>query len=183
MTACSLAQDGIPYLEFNLRNSGNAVEVVWQIEAGNTCQDVEIWRGTDSLDLQQVYVYPGICGDNDSIKSYSYIDRPSTAGIRYYYRIVIITDRSAIKSLVVYPNNSPEVFPNPASNKVWIIRDPNHDYNSYLIYDSSGREILRVVKPEISERIMLHDLSAGDYFIRYEKQAETHSGRLRITRR
>jgi hypothetical protein len=176
----SWGQEGIPYLDFKLRNSGRSVEVEWQILPGNFCQDVEIWRGTDSSQLHQVFIYPGICGDDDSLKTYSYIDLPPVSGITYYYRIIVISDRTEIKSLVVYPNNKTELFPNPAQNRVWIIRDPGEQYERYSIYDLNGRQIISIDDPEISERLNLDGIPSGEYIVRYESRAGIVHERLKI---
>lgn len=173
-------QDGIPYLDFSLRNSGRAVEVEWQVLPGNFCQDVEIWRGTDSTVLEEVYVYPGICGDDDSLKTYYYIDLPPRSGITYFYRLVVITDRTEIKSLLVYPDKELEMFPNPADDRVWIIRDPAEKPDRYSLYSLDGKAIFTIEMPEVREEIMLDGLPAGKYILSLESQSGRVNERLII---
>lgn len=178
--AFSWSQDGIPYLDFELRNSGRSVTVEWQVLPGNFCQDVEIWRGTDSTKLEQVYIYPGICGDDDSVKTYSYIDLPPRSGITWYYRIVVISDRTEIKSLLVYPDKEVEMFPNPAEDRVWIIRDPGERPDRYSLYSLDGKAVMRIEMPEVTEEIMLEGLPKGEYILSLESQSGRVQERLII---
>ncbi len=167
MPVGSFAQDGIPYLEFRLRNSGTAIDVEWTVKAGNTCQDVEVWRGTDSLNLEKVFVYAGICGDNDSAKSYNYVDKPPVLGIEYYYQIVIITDRTKVKRIFSYPSQMPEVFPNPSKGEVRIVRVPEVSYSHYELFDANGRLIQSLEAPEVIEILSLQNFDPGIYLLMF----------------
>ena len=163
----SSAQDGIPYLDFSLTNFGNSsVWVEWSVTAGNTCQDVQVWRGTDSIHLKQVFVYPGICGDNDSVKTYTYLDHPPISGIRYYYRIQIITDKTEVKSILSLPNNQLEIYPNPAKDKIILVRDPLIQYTSYILYDDQGKKLREKHKPDVNLEWTIQELSPGTYLLR-----------------
>ncbi len=177
---CGFGQDGIPYLELKLRNSGTAIEVEWTVLAGNTCQDVEIWRGTDSTELSLVFIYTGTCGDNDSVKSYNYIDQPPVSGVRYFYRIVIITDRTELKSVISYPQNKPEIFPNPAYGSINVVRDPLSDFSSYVLYDLKGSMLKTIPEPRVSETIDLTSFSSGSYLIEFNEKAGSSYRRLQV---
>ena len=171
LSLTGFGQDGIPYLELKLRNSGSAIDVEWTVLAGNTCQDVEIWRGSDSLNLSQVFIYTGICGDNDSAKSYNYIDQPPVAGVRYYYRIIIITDRTELKSLISYPQNTPEFFPNPAKSHIDIVRDPLLDYSGYYLYDIQGKQLDAVFNPKVIESMEFDNYPPGTYILEFNEKS------------
>ena len=174
------AQEGIPYLDFRLNNAGSAVEVEWVVAAGNFCQDVEIWRGTDSSGLEQVYVYPGICGDDDSAKAYQYLDQPPTPGIRYYYRIVIITDRTEIKSFLLLPESGVQLFPVPAQDFLRIVRNEDAEYEEYALLDLSGRLLMRRMSPAVTEEIRTHELRAGEYILRIKSQGRYDHQRFTV---
>lgn len=165
--------DGIPYLSFSVQASGPIVLVSWQVKQGNTCQDVQVWRGTDSLHLSEVYTYPGICGDNDSTKVYRYEDVPPTPGIVYYYRIVVITDRTKVKSVLVPPEKSIEAYPVPATDFVSVVHNPGELLKSLRLYDRAGRLMDEIENPETLHRLELSAYRTGVYFLVSEFENET----------
>lgn len=156
------------------------MNIEWHVQAGNTCEDVQVWRGTDSLNLAPVFTYPGICGDDDSTKTYSYLDSPPTAGVRYYYRMVIITDRSEVKSLLTYPEDVPELFPNPATREVQVIADPAGNISSYVLYNVHGQVVFELSNPETEQVIDLSEVPAGQYFLGYTSKSRTGYIRLKV---
>ena len=158
--------EGIPYLDFSLSNSGSNALVTWTVKAGNTCQDVEVWRGTDSLNLKEIYTYPGICGDDDSSKVYSYTDKPPVAGITYYYRIVIITNRTKIKKVLIPPSEGLSVYPNPATETLNLVYSLQNKLYSIEIFDSKGNIIEVFENPESFTRLDISDWTSGVYFYR-----------------
>lgn len=165
LTIGTKAQElGISYLDFSLQNSSNTVLVSWVVSSGNTCQDVEVWRGRDSLNLDYQYTYPGICGDNDSDKVYSYTDIPPTAGVIYYYQVKVITDRTEIKKVLVPPELGLSVYPNPASDKLQLVFNVQSKLNSFQIFNSQGQEVLKVDAPDNALELDISDLPSGSYF-------------------
>ena len=176
--AATAQNDGIPYLSFSLNTAGEGVLVSWRVQAGNTCQDVEIWRGTDSLNLNEVYTYPGICGDDDSSKVYSYTDKPPVPGITYYYRIEIITDRTETKKIIVPPAEGISVYPNPASERLTLVSSTQNDLNELEIYDSRGNTVLKLQNPESILELDVSDWPAGAYYYRALSNGQHSTGIL-----
>ncbi len=166
--------DGIPYLDFSLSNSGSSALVTWTVKAGNTCQDVQVWRGTDSLNLKEVFAYAGICGDDDSSKVYSYTDNPPVTGITYYYRIVIITDRTQVKKVLIPPSEGLSVYPNPATEKLNLVYSPQNNLLSIEIFDSKGNAVNILNKPENFTQLNVSDWPSGVYYYKaiFEERME-----------
>lgn len=46
-------------------DNNQKVQVRWTMNAGSTCSDVVVERSIDSINFNEVYVYPSICGDAD----------------------------------------------------------------------------------------------------------------------
>ncbi len=167
----AVAQDeGIPYLDFSLSNSGSSALVSWTVKAGNTCQDVQVWRGTDSLNLKEIFTYAGICGDDDSSKVYSYMDNPPITGIVYYYRIVIITDRTQIKKVLIPPDEGLSIYPIPVSEMLNIVHSPQNNLLTIEIIDGKGNMIETLQKPENLTQLNISDWPTGVYY--YKAQFE-----------
>jgi hypothetical protein len=157
-------ESALPYLSFSLNPAGNGVLVTWRVEAGNTCQDVEIWRGTDSLNLSEVFTYAGICGDDDSSKVYSYTDVPPITAITYYYRIVVVTDKSTIKKITLPPKKGLSVYPNPANDFLKIISNPLDDLTRIDFYDARGNVVFTLEQPPNDISIAISHWPAGMYY-------------------
>jgi plastocyanin len=61
--------------------------------------------------------------------------------------------------------NLVDVFPNPATAYLNVQLSERMDF--LRITDVAGQEVLRLVQPELNERINLHALSAGTYFVTF----------------
>jgi len=68
-------------------------------------------------------------------------------------------------------NDDIKVFPNPASEKVTIQGATIEDYDSILLHDSFGREVL-LKKPILNNSLDVSSLENGIYFIVFKKDKE-----------
>ena len=55
-------------LRFSAVSADNDEKVLvrWTMAAGSTCLDVRAERSSDNISFQEVHVYPGVCGNEDS---------------------------------------------------------------------------------------------------------------------
>jgi hypothetical protein len=86
-----LAQEH-PYLSrFELVEQPGAVRVEWTMIAGNTCTDIEVWRGTHTSDLHPIGTIHGLCGNISEPVFYEWTDHQPPENSVLYYRIVLGT--------------------------------------------------------------------------------------------
>lgn len=94
----------------------------WTMDAGSTCLDFVVERSADNLNFQEVYFYPGVCGDEEEEVSYSWIDPSPIQFTTSYYRLkldqiefslvseLILSSRLGGKEILSYPNPSNGAF-------------------------------------------------------------------------
>ncbi len=69
----------------------------------------------------------------------------------YYYRIVVVTDRTFIKKVLVPPENGLELYPNPAAGKIFLAFEEGLNMAEAIVkvFDNSGR-VVSTIKPSSS---------------------------------
>jgi hypothetical protein len=92
--------------------------VRWTMAAGSTCLDVVVERSSDNIDFKEVYVYPGICGNEDSAQSYSWIDPNPLRINTSFYRLKLDGVEFSLVSEFNFNINLEE-------NEIWITPNPN----------------------------------------------------------
>ncbi len=163
-TGLGLAQEGIPYLDFTAKASGNQVEIKWVVKQGNTCRDVEVWRGTDSTQLTNIYTYVGICGDADSNRTYRYHDFLPSIATTYFYQIKVDLDKTAVRKIQPSPNSGIQIHPNPTTDVLNIYKNPNEVNSSVSVYNSFGKQIIQFGIDVKQQPLNVNDWPRGVYF-------------------
>lgn len=118
-------------------------QVRWTMNAGSTCLDVVVERSTDSINFNEVYVYPSICGDADVAVSYSWIDPDPPQSGPSYYRLKLDGIEFSLTAVFNAGTDFREseilVFPNP-SNGVFTVefKNPKKEKFDVLFYTLNG---------------------------------------------
>lgn len=93
--------------------------VRWTMAAGSTCLDVVVERSSNGISYQEIYVYPGICGNEDSAQSYSWIDpNPLQINTSFYRLKLDGIEYSLVSEFNLNSNLGDDgifLFPNPNS--------------------------------------------------------------------
>ncbi|MFT6165716.1 MAG: hypothetical protein ACJAV5_000944 [Vicingaceae bacterium] len=92
--------------------------VRWTMAAGSTCLDAVVERSRDNISYQEIYLYPGICGNEDSAQSYSWIDPNPLRISTSFYRLKLDGIEFSFVSEFNFNSNLGEdgvfLFPNPS---------------------------------------------------------------------
>lgn len=122
------------------------VLLTWQITSGNTCDGIQIYRGTDSTQLNLVGEILGICGSVTEPIDYSFVDETLTKNATYYYRLEFGTQGfSKIITITVNSiiSGTSQVRPNPiySTGKIFFSK-PNDKPNTLRLYNKFGQVVL-----------------------------------------
>jgi len=104
---------------FNVFPAGSSVGIKFTITKGAQCSGYAIWYSLDSINFNQIYNYPGVCGDVNTDQDISYTHSSPAINQTNYYKVELIpVETSPIKR--VYVNVAPKVtlraFPDPLVN-------------------------------------------------------------------
>jgi hypothetical protein len=73
--------------KFSALESGGKIYLNWLVLAGNSCNDVEIHRASDTLSFSRIGINAGVCGSFTESLSYDYTDESPLINATNYYRL------------------------------------------------------------------------------------------------
>lgn len=136
------AQSRIIY--FQAKALGDSVRLTFTISSGTACAGYNVLKGSDSLNLNPVYVYPGICGNNSANETYTYTDFSPNKTAPNFYRILIPPgDYSNMLRVDIAASFSDMIiFPQPTEDLLNIkFLNKSYFYYEMKIYDRFGRKM------------------------------------------
>ncbi len=152
--SCTHAQ-GSPLLgKFSATQHQGQVNLYWQILQGNSCNGIQIYRSSDSLQFERIGYIPGICGSDFEDTNFYFTDSfPNHSTVNYYYLELGTVGVSETISLLVFSSNdSYRVQPNPAQDQTTI----------YFNHIDVGEYALRVY--DVRGALVEQSLTTNDYF-------------------
>ncbi len=159
---------GNPLLgKFSVSQYDGRVSLFWQIVEGSTCNGIQIYRSTDSIDFQRIGYIAGICGSLTEPVNYNFTDElPIENTINYYYLELGTVGTSDIISIDVFPatGGSYVIRPHPIVDQATIFFDAvGNDVNALRVYDFGGQEVYRSDTPNVFFEINTASLPSGLY--------------------
>ncbi len=175
----AFAGQGDQYLtRFSLDKTGGKVLIQFTTVNGFSCEDIRILAGTDTNALEEIHLYPGICGSEDKEVYYSYLwDEPI-----YNQKIFIRIDLGLFGETVAHEilvnrilENQSQVVPNPVIGDSRLIFDLGQGEScDVIIYGSKGQIIHQYIGIKSNELVVKQtDFKSGVYF--YVITTERHS--------
>lgn len=129
---------------FNPIGLGDSIRINFTILQGtNTCAGYQVLKGSDSLTLNPIYVYPGICGSTSFNENHSYTDfSPNKLSPNFYQIHIPPNDYSPVKRVDLAASFSNLlIYPQPVDDILSIaISQQKNYYYEITIYDRFGRK-------------------------------------------
>ena len=129
---------------FNTLPLGDSIRLNFTIlQASVTCAGFQVLKGSDSLVLNPIYVYPGICGSTSFNQTYSYTDfSPNKSTPNFYQILIPPSDYSPVLRVDLATNFSNLlIYPEPVEDLLNIsITGQKNYYYEINIYDRFGRK-------------------------------------------
>lgn len=113
------------------------------LQASVSCAGYQILKGSDSLNLVPIFVYPGICGTTSSNEIYNYYDvSPNKLSPNFYQVYIPPNDYSPVRRVdIATAFTNLLVFPQPVEDILNIaISDQKNYYYEINIYDRFGKK-------------------------------------------
>jgi hypothetical protein len=153
--------------EFGISNSDGTVTLSWTILAGATCNGIEIYHSTDTLNPQLIGKIYGVCGNITQPQSYAYTDpAPIPNHINYYWLKLggfVFSNRIAIE-IIDISHGGYQLRPNPVRSEARLYFD-NHPRDSYqlTVYDMRGTVVAGMTTRDNHFDWSADDAPAGTY--------------------
>lgn len=129
---------------FNPIGLGDSVRITFTVLQGSvTCANYQILKGSDSLNLNAIYVFPGICGNTSSNETHNYTDfSPNKLTPNFYQVFIPPNDYSVVKRIDLAASFSDLlIYPQPVEDVLSIaISGQKNYYYEITIFDRFGRK-------------------------------------------
>ena len=140
ITAQIVSEQYLPF--FEATKLGSHVNTQWRTGADFTCNDVDLYFGTDSNALELLYSYPGVCGGPAEEIDYNFIHSFPPIGNLYYELRLGIYGKTTIKHVCNSIPTAYLAYPNPARDTCKIEFTGIENGTASLTYYSSNGTVI-----------------------------------------
>jgi len=184
----SFAQGGPVLSNFNATHQNGKVFLNWAIEAGSTCNGINIFRSVDANNFSKVGSIIGICGNLTVEQRYDFTDNNPVNNKVNYYRLEFgnFGFSESISVEVIYAaSGSYQILPNPVSShaKIYFNNDKKEIYHLSL-FNLLGNPLILLSAKENFFDVDADNLRAGTYLFTISNAAGSPKtqGRLIVQR-
>lgn len=188
-TVSVLAQNDTILSKFNANVVGDKVLLTWRIKAGNTCNGIDVYRSTDSLNYTLIGSVEGICGNVSFPTDYEYFDVSPVENSKNYYRLGLGGNGfSEVIPIWYFDFSESDHFlsPNPVmENATLRFKNDSGLEVELIIYDMKGQEYFREKTNTDNFVLESSKFEAGEYLIRLQSEvlnSEPISGKVVFVR-
>ena len=159
---------GSPLLgKFSLSQFEGRVSLFWQIVEGSTCNGIQIYRSTDTINFQRIGYIGGTCGSLDEPVNYTFTDPlPVENTVNYYYLELGTIGISEVLSIEVFSstNGGYVIRPHPIVDQGSIYFEaPGNDANLLQVFDIEGKVVYSAESADVFFEINTTSLPSGLY--------------------
>lgn len=160
-------------------NSTNNVLLKWQTSMEEDNRGFTIQHSTDGQNWEVIGFVNG-SGNSSVVVNYSYLHSSANKGIHYYRLLQQDIDGkskfSHIRQVNIGGKPVIQVYPNPATNVLYVIADPQIHLKELSLMDMTGRSILNHKSSQNEYLLNISDLPVGTYvlMLRYGNDEFTH---------
>lgn len=178
------AGNGDQYLsEFNVVKVNNGLLIQFTTSNGFSCEDIRIKAGTDSNQLGEIHLFPGICGSADYEVYYAFSWEKPVYNQKIYIRIDLglFGETHAVSTTINrLTANQSQVFPNPVTEESLLIYERVQGTSAKVSFYNGTGVLVHEIPDERTGRIKLGDLDLipGIYYYIIEYEGLAIQGRF-----
>lgn len=168
----------IELLEFEAVRSGDEAVLSWTTVSEVNNRGFEVQRSRDGIEwmtLDEV-TSAAVDGKSNIRLDYSYIDEKPQSGINYYRLLQVdysgANTYSPVRSVWFHDDSKyADIYPNPASNRIYFPSDVAGEEVDYTVYDMMGNI---VISPTTTKGgfVRIDKVPAGMYLVRWKEQED-----------
>lgn len=154
---------------FNGDVYGDQIVLTWNIIGGNSCNGINIFHSSDSINYTEIGNIPGICGALDKDDPYQFTHTDPVKNEWNYYRLQLGNQGFTSPLSILYYETSENgfvFFPNPSSEVVSVFVDGYYQNSKIVIYDAGGKKVMEEnVIPGSLMQFTALQIESGNYII------------------
>lgn len=175
---------GTGIARFGLVQLGEGVRVEVTLQAGFTCNGIQLLRSTDSLQFETVGLIGGVCGSTTEEVSYDFFDPLPLNGQRYFYSLLLggrIPSEVLSIRLLDFNKIGFVMGPNPAREQVFLRwQNELEQPHELQIMNLQGQQLDSWEKRSSEMHLNLATLPAGLYIVRLQNRSTGQSWQQRL---
>jgi hypothetical protein len=152
-------------------NQNNSASIYWSTASELNCDFFEVLHSRDGIDFSVIGTVKG-AGTSEMANDYSFIHSNPVCGINYYRLRQVDFDGkyefSEIKYMNIRCSMDISIYPNPASNTIFINTDTIDEHSNVRVTDINGRIVL--VTKYMQSGINISTLPAGIYILEVQNE-------------
>ena len=152
---------------FSVSENKNDVYLTWSILAGTTCNGVQIYRSTDSINFTEVGRIIGVCGRFDFEEAFDFTDKNPVKNKINYYRLALGGQGlSEIVSVEIIDIESKgyQIRPHPANAETkFYFHNNTKQEQRFSLYNQNGIEVFTTTTKENFVQVNTAFLQSGLY--------------------
>jgi len=153
--------------KFYISENEGDVYLSWSIIAGSSCNGIQIYRSTDSINFSQIGEIAGVCGSVNFEQLYDFTDNNPVKNKANYYRLQLGNQGlSQIVSIEIIDIESSDyqIRPNPTNAETKIYFDNNNKREYELsVFKFNGIKILSATVKDDFFILNTSELQSGLY--------------------
>jgi len=162
------AQDHHTVAHFDGAQTGKVIQLTFVITAGNQCEGVRILRSTNEHNFIEIGQLTGVCGNNESDETFSFIDISPVKNADNFYQLDLkkLCTSDIIKvHFTDYREKGYVLNPNPVIEKsiLYFQNDCNDEFD-FVLLDKRGKKVKSMNKIRSNAiEISRGNLKSGTY--------------------
>jgi hypothetical protein len=168
----AMAQEpvGTGIARFGLVQLGEGVRIEVTLQAGFTCNGIQLLRSADSLQFETIGLIGGVCGSTTEEVSYDFFDPQPLDGRKHFYSLLLggrIPSEVLSIRLLDFNKIGFVMGPNPAREQVALRWQNEAEQLHYItLLSAHGQPLFNWEQRGSESELRLPALPAGIYFIR-----------------
>lgn len=175
---------GTGIARFSVVQLGTGVRVEVTLQAGFTCNGIQLLRSTDSVQFETAALIGGVCGSSSEEVSYDFYDAQPLNGQRLYYSLLLggrIPSEVLSVRLLDFSKTGFVMWPNPARERLQLQIDNEQEQLFELqLVDLRGSVLVGWELRGSAFDLPLPLLPAGLYLVRLQNRSSGQAWQQRL---
>ncbi len=166
---------GTGIARFALVQLGEGVRVEVTLQAGFTCNGIQLLRSADSVQFETIGLIGGVCGSSTEEVSYDFFDPQPLDGRKHFYSLLLggrIPSEVLSIRLLDFNKIGFVMGPNPAREQVQLRFDNSSEQLMVIhLISLQGQSFYSIETKNSEAQLNVVSLPAGLYFVRLQNQS------------
>lgn len=130
---------------FQAQESNGSVALTIQMNAGKSCDGIQIYRSFDGLRFTEIGEIPGVCGDPETEQRFSFLDEAPIYNAPSFYKLIYgrLVSSEIIRLTIINPGERAylALFRPETGNWSILSKNPSNEIRKLVVFSLSGQVV------------------------------------------